>query len=206
MDGEPSRLADGEDGVRVLVLREALPDLREVLVVGFDEPVHQVRIGAERDARFQIRDKTGRDLRAVFVADRSGGDDQRGAHFRLLAEASGCQVRAKQEEMDVHCQIVRDDLRDDGEGRVIDDDAVGAVVVAFVVASGVERADHLFAADAVALRDVGLNDLHNVGRGVAVVGRLLRFEFLDEAFVIVELSAGLRVACHQRSVLSRIWT
>ena len=141
--------------------------------------------GGLDDERPQVRRERGRHDRAVLVGDlRVRRDDARAA----TDEAKRGQPRAEDEVGLLAVAVEAADLRADGEGRVVDDDAPLRIVGVLEVAAGEERADDgRSGVEAVVgeypVADGGVDER----RRIAVVGRLLRLELLDEAVVVVEL-------------------
>ena len=84
-----------------------------------------------------------------------------------------------------------DDLRQDAEGRIVDDDAAGLVFLLLIVAARIERPDEVLLVQTVLAGHPVGDGLVDLLRRVAVVGRVLRLELVQELLVLVFAFHGL---------------
>ena len=190
MPREPLQLRGGQHLVGVLVLGKRLRLAPSQLLAHRVDAVGQLRLGLGDHVAAEVRDEARRDDRAVLVNDLGVAHDVRelaGHRAREARERGG-----EDEEPHAAVEIEALDAAQDGEGRVVDHAAPLGVLVGLEIAARPERAHHVGALDAVALRDPVGHDLVDLGRGVAVVGRPLRLELLDEAVVVLEQRLLLR--------------
>ena len=138
--------------------------------------------------------------RAVLVGDVGVAGDGVAA---LVETGEGRERRAEEKEGDAAREVEALYPPEDGERRVVDHNRIGGIVEALVVAARVERAHEPRSVDAPSLLNVGVDHFHDLWRRVAVVGRFLRLELLDEPVVVEE--ALLALAHRGQSIgLSRL--
>ena len=94
-------------------------------------------------------------------------------------------MRSEQEVLDAVLVVELHDLADYREWWIIDDDAAALVLVPLVVSTWPERSDDVAAVYSVSFADPLEDGLVYVVRRVTVVGRLLRFELVNELLVLV---------------------
>ena len=123
-----------------------------------------------------------------------------------LADDDGCAVaahrhyghaRAEQEERDAPLVVELAYLREDGEGRVVDDDTVFGVFGILVVATRIEGTEHLFAGHVVHLANILKHRLVHVLRGVGVVCCLRSVFELGHVALVVAENDGVLAAAFQ---------
>ena len=88
-------------------------------------------------------------------------------------------------------RVPLDDLRQDAEGRIVDDDAAGLVLLLLVVAARIERPDEVLLVQPVLAGHPVGDGLVDLLRRVAVVGRVLRLELVQELLVLVFAFHGI---------------
>ena len=89
--------------------------------------------------------------------------------------------------------VEADDFGEDGKRRIVHDAAAGRIVEALIVAARPKRAHESRAVELVGLCDVGGDSLVDVFGCVAVVGRELRLELVDEFLVLARRVLIVRV-------------
>ena len=169
--------------VRVAVNRDRLPCLREHLVDGLVRRLIKCRHRLRTDlAWLQVRHERGVDSCAVRVDDRDAGAEHRSMSGSRREDG---QSRSEEEKLHAVLRVPLDDLRQDAEGRVIHDDAAGLVLLLLVVAARIERSDEVLPAESVLSGHPVGDGLVDLLRRVAVVGRVLCLELVQELLVLV---------------------
>ena len=175
-------LPEGRGGHDVVRVDEALLLLGRCLL-GLRDGLLQLRAAPDPDVRAQVRHEARSDHGAVVVDDVGVRDDV--GHVAVRGGEQG-ESRAEQEERDVVGRVEADDLRQDGEGRVVHDDAVLRVLVVHEVAAGEERAHDLLPFQGAQRPHEAQDGVVHLLRGVAVVGGLLCLELVHEAVIVLE--------------------
>ena len=193
--GEPRHEGGGDDIVGVGVFGQLLVEFLVVLVGGGLHGLVEARAGLEADgAVFEVGEERGVHACTVLVDNGRTARESRGGGGGGGGGEKG-QGRGEEEEAHAVVLVEVQYLCEDGEGRVVDDDAALGVFLRLVVAARVEGAHEVLAADLVLVLDpLGHGLVHHGGR-VAVVGRLLRLE-LVEKFEVVLVFAQVLTSRH----------
>ena len=155
-----------------------------VLRLGNGDRVAEVGCGhGQHVGRLEAREKRAANHRAIVEGDVAVAEYRRAAGMPRVSDAR--QRRSEKEESDPALEVEAHDLREDGERRIVDHDAVGGVLRVRVVAAGEERAHRLRAVDAVTVHAPRQYCLVHVRRRVRVVARVARLELVDELVVLL---------------------
>ena len=176
----PAAARRRDDAIRELVLRQFFRLRAPIRLV--DLVNERVKVGRRLDEIVaHVRVERRPHVRPVRVGDRAMSRDK----VRPAAGGNGelGQARREQEIADPIPVVELQNLRHNGEGRIIQHDAVLRIVEVLEVAAGPKRADDLRTVEAVLIRRPVRDRVVDVLRRVAVVGGFRRLELLDEGRV-----------------------
>ena len=175
-------LPEGGGGHDVVRVDEALLRLGWRLL-GLHDGLLELGATPDPDVAREVRDEAGPDHGAVVVDDVGVGDDVGQVAVRCGEQGESW---AEQEEGHVVGRIEADDFRQDGEGRVVHDDAVLRVLVVHEVTAREEGPHHFLPFQGPQRVHEGEDGVVHLSGGVAVVRGLLRLELAHEAVVVLE--------------------
>ena len=180
MRGKVLNHCAGQDVRRIGVHREILSGCSQVFVVCSLKESSEIRSGFHREVS-HVRHEGDANIRAVFKHDRSSTGN--------IVQASSTNTqkrksRGEQKESDVILHVPVADFRDDREGRVIYNNGIPVIGHRLIIATRIERAQHLRARQAITINGPILNHRVDILRRVAVISRFLWYEFLNKGLVV----------------------
>ena len=201
VSGEPLNLGSGYHVVGVLVLRKLGSRGLAQLIALRVERIAQIGTRFQHGAvGVEVGHEARADHRAVLVGDVGVAQDViRLQHVSATRRVQTRHRRREQEEADAVHDVEVADARKDGERWVVHDNAPVGVLFALVVAIGPERTNKVGAVKAISLRDPVGDDVVNLWRRVAVVGRLLRLELLHKRGVLWRLVRERHLHAHTKT-------
>ena len=165
---------------RVGIPRQLLPHGAQVVVVGRVHRLEELRRRLDLVVA-QVRHEAGAHAGAVLVDDVAA--DGEVVHLAGGDREAG-ERRSEQEEAHAVLLVPPTDLREDRKRRIINHHAALRVADLRVVSAGIEGPDDRRALEVVILHRPGSDGLVDVRGGVAVVGRQLGLELVDELVVL----------------------
>ena len=170
----------GQDVRRIGIHREIFSGYSQVFVVCSLKESSEIRSGFHREVS-HVRHEGDCYICAVLKYDSNSADN--------IVQASSTNAqkrksRGEQKESDAILHVPVADLRDDREGRVIYNNGILVIGHRLIIATRIERAQHLRARQAITINRPILNHRIDILRRVAVVCCLLRHKLLNKGLVV----------------------
>ena len=180
MRGKVLHHCAGQDVRRIGVHREILSGCSQVFVVCSLKEPSKIRSRFHRKVPHVCHERDA-DIRTVFEYDGSTAGN--------IVQASSTNTqkrksRGEQKESDAILHVPVADFGDDREGRVIYNNGILVIGHRPIIATRIERAQHLRARQAITINRPILNHRIDILRRVAVVCCLLRHKLLNKGLVV----------------------
>ena len=180
MRGKVLHHCAGQDVRRIGIHREILSGCSQVFVVRSLKESSKIRSGFHREVS-HVRHEGDTYICAVFKHDRSSAGN---IVQTSPTNAQKRKSRGEQKESDAILHVPVANFRDDREGRVIYNNGILIVGHRLIIATRIERAQHLRTRQAITINGPILNHRVDILRRVAVVCRFLWHEFLNKGLVV----------------------